>query len=144
MVILHLLWLLASISTKGVLRHPRPLHVISGKWVPGVMAVVVFSEDSTNYFWWRRWADSPLWPQSCGSSMVSVSLGLILEGLSPTYDPDPAIMLCLLFLTVRYICNFGSKAPYTKSDSPRHRHLALEEVHALTYTTFFVPWIPHE
>lgn len=77
--------------------------------------------------------------------MVSVSLDVILEELSPAFDSDPGHhAVFALFLTVRHICNFGSKALLRKPDPPRHRHSALGEVHALTYTTFFVPLILRE
>lgn len=61
----------------------------------------------------------PLWSQPFVRSMVSVSLGLILEGLSPGFDLDPAIMLCFLFLTVSYTCSFGNEAVLCKAWSSK-------------------------
>lgn len=127
--------MLVSFRTKGVLRHPYPLCVILEKWVHGVTVGCIF----------RRWQErflvkvmswQPSLAQLCGNSMVSMSLDLILSGLSPAFGPDTAIMLCLLFLAVRYICSLGARLCYTNPDPPRHRHSALN---ALTKHNNFGP-----
>lgn len=51
--------------------------------------------------------------------MVSVSLGLILETLSPGFDLDPAMVLCFLCFAVRYVCSFGNKAVLCKAWSSK-------------------------